>query len=109
MSNHLVTEVSKACILLNFIRTKKRSGSRSSTRNAPISVEAVLETTLSTERVPKLEPIDHDMEIDGDASTILSEGEDQDSNAALFLGPVMEMKISHDRVSASDTGQNNGK
>lgn len=93
-----------------YSRTKKRSGSRSSTRSAPISVEAVLETTLSPDRVPKLEPMDHDLE-DGDVTSILSDAaEDQsDSNAALFLGPVLEMDISHDsRISASDTGQNNG-
>lgn len=92
-------------------RTKKRSGSRNSARSAPISVETVLETTLadSPERVPKLEPIDHDLEMDGDATPNLLDVVDEDSNTALFLGPVMEMKISHDRVSAADTGQSNGK
>ncbi|XP_034235601.1 protein tramtrack, beta isoform-like isoform X2 [Thrips palmi] len=93
----------------HYSRTKKRSGSRNSARNAPISVETVLETTLahSPDRVPKLEPMDHDLEIDGDATPSLLDAVDEDSNTALFLGPVMEMKISHDRVSASDTGQSN--
>lgn len=69
-----------------------------------------METTLSPDRVPKLEPMDHELEIDSDAVAILSDvAEDQsESDATMFLGPVMDMKISHDsRV--SDTGQNNGK
>lgn len=71
----------------------------------------MLETTLthSPDRVPKLEPMDHDLEIDEDATPSLLDVVDEDSNAALFLGPVMEMKISHERVSASDTGQSNGE
>lgn len=95
-----------------YTRTKKRSGSRSSARSAPVAVEAVLETGLSPERVPKLEPIDHELETDGDVTPILPDPADDqsDSDAALFLGPVLEMNLSHDSsVSASDTGQNNGK
>lgn len=95
-----------------YIRTKKRSGSRSSARSAPVAVEAVLETALSPERVPKLEPIDHELETDGDVTPILPDPADDqsDNDAALFLGPVLEMNLSHDSsVSASDTGQNNGK
>ncbi|KAK3927367.1 Broad-complex core protein isoforms 1/2/3/4/5 [Frankliniella fusca] len=92
-------------------RTKKRTGSRGSARSAPIAVEAVLETTLSPERVPKLEPVDHDEDTDGDASAILSDAAEDpnDSTTDLFLGSVMEMSITPDNsVSASDTGQNNG-
>lgn len=94
----------------HYSRTKKRSGSRNSARNAAISVETVLETSLahSPDRVPKLEPMDHDLETDGEGTPSLIDAVDEDSNTALFLGPVMEMKISHDRVSASDTGQSNG-
>ena len=93
----------------NYSRTKKRLGSRSSARNASVSVETVLETALSPDRVPKLEPMDHEVEADSDTAPILSDAaEDQaENNAVMFLGPVMDMQISHDRV--SDTGQNNGK
>ncbi|KAJ1523890.1 hypothetical protein ONE63_010444 [Megalurothrips usitatus] len=94
-----------------MLRTKKRSGSRNSSRSAPVSVETVLEEHLSPEIVPKLEPVDHELEMDEDITPILSDGaEDQIENkSALLLGPVVVMEDAHESsVSASDTGQNNG-
>lgn len=95
----------------HYSRTKKRSGSRNSSRSAPVSVETVLEEHLSPEIVPKLEPVDHELEMDEDITPILSDGaEDQIENkSALLLGPVVVMEDAHESsVSASDTGQNNG-